>query len=172
MFWCEAVASTTRRQFKFNLHPRWSSASLRTEVWKYWIKICLDIGLAAQQPRSPDLRLCDFFLWGCIKESFCFFTSCKCKWSNTTHHNSCFECWLGLPQCVWNEFVYRSGVSHVTKDSDIENICNKILWHSYENKRERDIRVKIKNIHHIFQPTSIFVIFVNKTSKHWMLRLN
>jgi hypothetical protein len=32
---------------------------------------------------------------------------------------------------------------------------NKISWHSYENKRDRDIRAMIKNIHHSFQPKSI-----------------
>jgi hypothetical protein len=32
---------------------------------------------------------------------------------------------------------------------------NKIPWNSYENRRERDIGVMIKNIHHSFQPTSI-----------------
>jgi uncharacterized protein (DUF2249 family) len=48
----------------------------------------------------------------------------------------------------------------VTSDHDYRHLTkilkdNKISWHSYENKRDRDIRVMIKNLHHSFQTASI-----------------
>jgi hypothetical protein len=48
---------------------------------------------------------------------------------------------------VSSDHAYRH-LTKILKD-------NKISWHSYENKRDRDIRVMLNNIHHSFQPTSI-----------------
>jgi hypothetical protein len=48
---------------------------------------------------------------------------------------------------VSSEHAYRV-LTQTLKD-------NKILWHTYENKNDRDIRVMIKNLHHSFQPASI-----------------
>ena len=53
--------------------PRWHN-----EVRRYpnealahrWIGRCAeqDLALLAWPPRSPDLTVCDFFLWGCIED--------------------------------------------------------------------------------------------------------
>jgi hypothetical protein len=37
--------------------------------------------------------------------------------------------------------------------------ANHILWFSYENKQNRDIKVKIKNLHHSYQPMNILRSF-------------
>ena len=40
-------------------------------------------------PRSPDLTVCDFFLWGYVKKSLCTSTARNRGWAAGTHHCSC-----------------------------------------------------------------------------------
>lgn len=108
--------------------PHWHAevrSYLNNEVPRRWIGRCADQDLAlfAWPPRSPDLTVCDFFLWGYVKD--CVYmpphptTLVELRERITAAFMTIDRDMLTR---VWAELDYRLDVCRVTKGAHIEHL--------------------------------------------------
>ena len=117
-----------RRRTGIPLSARFSASTCQTDGW---------IGRAGQNdqvfckwsPISPDLTVCDFFLWGYVKDRVYVpplpANVDKLQERITSAVNSVTP---GILHRVWSELDCRIDVCRVTKGGNIECVCD-TTWH-------------------------------------------
>jgi len=74
-------------------------------------------------PRSPDANLCDFFLWGYVKDQvYVPPLPASIPELNVRIRTTIETTTADMLQTVWNELDYRVDVCRITKGSHIEHL--------------------------------------------------
>jgi len=74
-------------------------------------------------PRSPDATLCDFFLWGYVKDQVYVPPLAASIPELTVRIRTAIETITAdMQQTVWNELVDRVDVCRITKGAHIERL--------------------------------------------------
>jgi len=72
-------------------------------------------------PRSPDATLCDFFLWGYVKDQV-YVPPLPASIPELKVRTAIETITDDMLQTVWNELEYRVDVCRIKKDAYIENL--------------------------------------------------